>query len=104
MKNIKDKEIINTYLMGVSGHNIARRLGISPTQVYYVLRRAEVPRRERAESQAKWWKAATGNDYAAKSREALELLGQGLSGKAVAAQLGVCQSTVSKWKKQGVGA
>ena len=50
------KKILRLYRAGDSGHAISRELGLSPMQVYYILKKNGVACRKQSEALGAWWK------------------------------------------------
>jgi len=95
-----DDQIIKAYQSGESGHAIARRLNLSPTQVYWILKQQGVKCRSSSEGLTNWWHKTMGKDYAAKRIEGIKMLKEKIRGKDIAEKLGVSRGTVSNWKRK----
>lgn len=100
MKNHR-AEIIKRYKAGDSGQTISRELGLSPTQVYYVLKKSGITMRSQSDALRRTLSKRNGKDYAAKERQAHKLLAEGMGPSAVAKKLGVCAATITVWSGKG---
>lgn len=89
----RDKEILELHGAGLSGVEIARRLGCSPPTVSQALRRAGVPRSNGGRPR----KSEEGRHRVKRWRAVRWYLEDGLSQREIAARLGVSQATISEW-------
>ena len=95
------KEVLKRYKAGDSGQTISRELDLSPTQVYYALKKNGVIMRTQADALRRTLSKRNGKDYAAKEKKAHELLAGGMRPLAVAKKLGVCAATITVWSSKG---
>ena len=96
------KEVLKRYKAGDSGQAISRELGLSPTQVYYALKKSGVTMRTQADALRRTLSKRNGKDYGSKEQQAHKLLAKGERPSAVAKKVGVCAATITYWSSRVV--